>query len=69
MTSQEFEAFFAENSSRTVEELREEGYVVLVCTCSDEKCLGFVCMLKDQADFYLEHLDWMYGYRYPEEGE
>lgn len=69
MNSQDFRAYWAGRRGISLEEMQEQGYVVLVCQCSDPRCQGWACMLKDQADCYIKDLPGFYGYRYPEEGE
>ncbi len=54
MEALEFEEFVAANMHFTLQEFRDGGRVVLVCRCGEERCLGFVTMLKDQAEAYFK---------------
>lgn len=69
MTVSEFEASHARASGRSVEQIRELGYVVLRCKCGARDCMGWAMMQRDQAEIYLSQLPGRYGYRYPREGE
>lgn len=69
MSAREFEVYYANNSGITVQRLRELGRVVVRCTCGEDDCQGWISLSRDIAEFYMQSMPGLHGYRYPHEDE